>query len=215
MKKRYKIILIVIGTIIILGSFACMIDYNRAKNDKKPIFSKKRYGYEIFNVQIAGQESEEPEEGTAAVYIGLGYKIAVCSFCEKPVYLMLLGKDNYPYEQLRCTENNRTKVNYDFVDGKIETIYTSIIIPGNEILDENAYEEEIKQFNKIKGCNGEIKKNRNSNHYVSYEINKACKISDMQKEDVNLVYDKDILNLNKKDLIKKYKKENVACDIIH
>lgn len=60
MKKGIKICLIVIGVIIVLGLIFFAVDYNRAKNNEKPIF--------CFNVATY-------RDGGTIEYMGLGYKV--------------------------------------------------------------------------------------------------------------------------------------------
>ena len=60
MKKVIKIILIVISIIIILGVILFIVDYNRVKNNEKPMFC------------ILDQEVND---GGTKIYLGLGYKI--------------------------------------------------------------------------------------------------------------------------------------------
>lgn len=150
-------------------------------------------------------------EGTAEVYSGLGYKIRKCTFCEKPVYLMILWSKEYPYERLTCNEDIRTKTNYDFVDGKLEDITIAEIIPEKDM--EDGYKQEVENLKKIKGCSSELKMNKNSHGYVTYNIYKSYNLSLMSETDIDKVLKdkKDILNLTYKQIIKKYKVENKSC----
>ena len=59
MKSVIKIIFIVIAFIIILGVIFFLIDYNRVKNNEKPIFCILE---------------QEVNDGGTKIYLGLGYK---------------------------------------------------------------------------------------------------------------------------------------------
>jgi len=64
MKKRTKIILIVISTIVLLGIIFGTVDYFRAGNDKAPIFAIRVANY---------------RDGGSKEYWGLGYKVIKCN----------------------------------------------------------------------------------------------------------------------------------------
>jgi hypothetical protein len=84
MKTVIKIFLIVIAMIVISGTIFGIIDYNRAKNGKEPIFIYRNY---IFHNK--GQV-------TVTEYYGLGYKIVMFSSNEKPKFL-LFGLGTYAW----------------------------------------------------------------------------------------------------------------------
>ena len=60
MKKVIKIILIIIAIIIMLGVIFFIVDYNRVKNNEKPIFCILK---------------QEVNDGGTKIYLGLGYKV--------------------------------------------------------------------------------------------------------------------------------------------
>lgn len=60
MKKIIKMILIVISIIIILGVIMFIVDYNKVKNNEKPIFCILE---------------QEVNDGGTKIYLGLGYKV--------------------------------------------------------------------------------------------------------------------------------------------
>ena len=79
MKKVIKIILIVIASIVILGALFGTVDYIRAKNGKKPIFT-----YRNTNINSEGYF-------IATEYYGLGYAIVICDRCidDKVIFMPL------------------------------------------------------------------------------------------------------------------------------
>lgn len=62
MKKKIKVILLVIVIIAVLGIIFFTVDYNRAKNNQKPLFCIKHPGGTIL-------------DGGTIIYFGLGYKV--------------------------------------------------------------------------------------------------------------------------------------------
>lgn len=70
-KKVMKIILTVIGALIILGVIFANIDYNRIKNDKKPIIA----------IYMGKNDDTKIEQ-----YYGLGYTITKCPYVKGATY---------------------------------------------------------------------------------------------------------------------------------
>ncbi|NLL02390.1 MAG: hypothetical protein GX265_05165 [Mollicutes bacterium] len=210
--KKIRISLIIVSIIVVFGIISCILDYNLAKNDKKPIFSHQNYEFEGYTVQDIENE-KEMVEATAKVYSGFGYKIVKCSFCEKNVYLMILGSNNYPFERLTCNEDMRTKINYDFLDGKLEDIIILETIPEKDLKEE--YRKEVEDLQKIEGCSSELKMNKNSNGYITYDIYRSCKLSLMSEDDIEKVFKnkQDILKLGLKQIKKKYQNDNKSCNL--
>jgi hypothetical protein len=65
MKKRIKIILCVIASVLLLGTIFGVVDYNRVNNDKLPIF--------VIHI---------PKDGNWNEYYGLGYVVAINEDCQ-------------------------------------------------------------------------------------------------------------------------------------
>lgn len=86
MKKTIKIILIIIASIVLLGTIFGTVDYIRAINGKKPIF--------IYRNGNIYKESNL----TITEYYGLGYKIIICKEnCDKPITIMPLYLGTYAW----------------------------------------------------------------------------------------------------------------------
>ena len=64
MKKRNKIILIIVCSIVLLGIIFALVDYFRARNDKTPIFAIKAATY---------------RDGGSKEYFGFCYKVVKCN----------------------------------------------------------------------------------------------------------------------------------------
>ena len=62
MKKNLKIIVILIGLVIILGVIFFTVDYNRVKNNQRPIFCIRHPGGTL-------------NDGGTVEFFGLGYKV--------------------------------------------------------------------------------------------------------------------------------------------
>jgi len=78
MKKAIKVTLIIITLIVVLCAIFGAVDYNRAKNGKKPIFT------------FHNESINSKNEIVATAYYGLGYKLIVCNkYCidDKVVFM--------------------------------------------------------------------------------------------------------------------------------
>jgi len=208
MKKIIKIILIVVASLVLLGAIFGIVDYNRAKNGKKPIFTFLWFTVNTFDVEIAGQENIEYKGGISTIYSGLGYKLAVCDFCEKKVSLLALGIGNYPYASLTCTKDKQSN-HYRFVDQKLETITKTLVISDKDIDDVESYEKEFNKINNVNGCNGTFSKKMNSSGITTYITSEFCDLSKMSNKDIKILYeDKVSLQQTQKEIIKEYKNNN-------
>lgn len=218
MKKKVKIILIVIASIVVLCVMFAIVDYNRTLNGKKPMFMLLSYSFSSFDVEVAGEESHtENTEGLSyTVYSGLGYKIAVCDGCENPVNFMPFGIGTEPQSALTCTKengyNDKEILQYIFKDGKVETIYTTRIVPAKNIEDEESYRSEFEKINEVDGCSGGFTKDINLSGDVSYETNQYCNLGEMSDNDIKLVYGKDFNSIRQtiKEVIKE--NNNMKCE---
>ena len=209
MKKIIKVILIVVAGVVLLSTVFGIVDYTRAKNGKKPIFTFLWFTVNTFDVEIAGQENSESKGGVSTVYSGLGYKIVTCDFCEKKVSFLPFGIGDYPYTTLTCTKNDKQTYHYRFTDGKLETITSTHIMLEKDIDDVESYEKEFNKINNVNGCNGTFSEKMNSSGITSYTANEFCDLSKMSDEDIKLVYkDKISLRKTKKEIIKEYKDNN-------
>ncbi|MDD2409303.1 MAG: hypothetical protein PHD03_01100 [Bacilli bacterium] len=133
MKKGFKITLIIITSIVLLGTIFAFFDYARLKNDKKPVFSYRHVN--IYN--------DTKFMGTK--YYGLGYSIFDCKICDKkinvgPLYLStyawFIENGNVTSIDVIKRENCGSKAKkYYFFDDK-RSIYT-YCLDDIKITDEN------------------------------------------------------------------------------
>lgn len=133
MKKGIKICLIVIGVIIVLGLIFFTIDYNRAKNNEKPIF--------CFNVATY-------RDGGTIEYMGLGYKVidfhTLSGYDEVKIGSWFMQYEDFEEEYSKFDDDMReAQVNIKGYNG-----IQDIIITGEDaltiksILEELNYNEE-------------------------------------------------------------------------
>ncbi len=207
-KTRNKVFLIVLSLVVLLilfGILFCTIDYIMAKNGKKPIFSE-------FKVSWSGYSNID--ETDATVYVGLGYKIAVCNICEKSVYILPFGIGNYPIQYLTCiSKQENYEDSYTFVDGKLDTLDQVQTISDIDESAEESQKEYIKEINNTLGCSGGLTKES----IGSYKIWKRCTLSKMSNVDIENIYgvNKDKFNLSITEIIKQLKNSDatIKCEL--
>lgn len=92
MKKKNKIILIIISSIVALLFSMPLIDCYRVNYNKHPIFAFYTVNVSSFDVVVnedGSTKNETPKSST--IYNGLGYSIHVCDYCKKRVTFLPLG----------------------------------------------------------------------------------------------------------------------------
>lgn len=198
-KKSIKIFILVLVSCLLLASLFGAIDYLRAKNGKKPIFTFRTLNVSNFDVQIAGlveDVSHTYPEGI--VYYGLFYNVSTCD-TEGKNYDFLLGnkKEKNCRTSLTCTkefaENDAHYFDYTFYDNKLISMSTNLLIPVDYVDDETSYEKEIIKFNETNGCGSvftQVDEKR-------YSLTKVCNITKMSDDDIKKIY-----STSKKDLPK-------------
>jgi len=113
MKKIIRMILIIIAIIIILGVIFYIIDYNRVKTNKKPIFC-------ILN--------QEVNDGGTKIYLGLGYKVidfnTLTGFNKKKIgsYFMNYEDFNDEIEEHNNNLNTENNINNEGITITIEKL---------------------------------------------------------------------------------------------
>lgn len=215
-KKKRKfifIILIVMASIVILGTIFGFVDYFRAKSGKKPIFIYHATNVSYFDVQVAGFEDTASLNKTSAVYYGVGYNVSICDN-ETGDYNFKLGyKKNEPcVTSLTCTEkeedNFETTHTFEFFDGKLYRLTTSLLRPVDKSDDEDTLNKGIAELNDIHGVGAAIYKV----NATTYEIVQTCNILNMAATDIEkgclISYfdSKEIPNLTKEDILDNYSK---------
>lgn len=208
MKKIIKVILIVVASLVLLATIFGIVDYTRAKNGKKPIFTFLWFSVNTFDVEIVGQENSYSKGGISTIYSGLAYKIITCDFCEKKVSFLPLGIGNYPYTTLTCTKDKESN-HYRFIDQKLETITRTLVISDKDIDDVESYEKEFYKIDEIKGCYGTFTKEMNSSGITTYTTSEFCDLNKMSNKDIKIIYgDKVSLSKTQKEVIKEYEDNN-------
>ena len=100
MKKFIKMILIVISIIIILGVIFFIVDYNRVKNNEKPMFCILE---------------QEVNDGGTKIYLGLGYKVidfnTLSGFNKMKIGSYFMNYENFTDEIEEYNNNLNTKNN--------------------------------------------------------------------------------------------------------
>lgn len=215
-KKKRKfiiIILIVMASIVILVTMFGVIDYFRAKSGKKPIFIYHRSIVTSIDVLVAGSEDTALPNKTSAVYYGIGYNVSICDN-ESGNYKFQLGyKKNEPcVTSLTCTEkeadNFKTTHTFDFFDGKLYLLTTSLLRPVDKSDDEDTLTKGIAEIDDIYGVGATI----NKINETTYEILLTCNIFNMDADDIEKgcmisYFDpKEISNLTKDKIIDYYYK---------
>lgn len=104
MKKTFKVICGILGTIVVLGIVFFTVDYNRAKNQEKPIFCIQNPAGRI-------------ADGGTIEYFGLGYKVidfhTLAGFDDVKIGSWSMKCDDFK-EEMRKYEEKMTQVEYSF-----------------------------------------------------------------------------------------------------
>ncbi len=201
MKKKNKVIfitLIVITSIVILGTIFYIlgtVDYIRANNGKKPIFTYHTVNVTNIDVAMAGFEDTALPHKEGAVYYGIGYSVSICDI-DDGNYTFQLGHKQKELcsTSLTCIEtddlNIKRTYEYSFFDGKLyriskthqgpidKTYYTS------EEMFINEKDEYVEKINNIKGCGASYRKINET----ELEITEICNLSNMSDGDIYEVY---------------------------
>ena len=158
MKKWLKVIGVIIGIIVILGIVFFAIDYNRVKNQEKPIFCIQN---------PAGIISD----GGTIEYFGLGYKVidfhTLAGYDDIKIGTWFMNYNDFQEEMKKYEEKfeeEMRKSEYSFIGKVIESSSTYIIVEPNE------NEDIRKSSDKISISLGE-------NNDVLYEIGTNVKIT--------------------------------------
>ncbi len=158
MKKWLKVIGVIIGIIVILGIVFFAIDYNRVKNQEKPIFCIQN---------PAGIISD----GGTIEYFGLGYKVidfhTLAGYDDIKIGTWFMNYNDFQEEMKKYEEKfeeEMRKSEYSFLGKVIESSSTYIIVEPNE------NEDIRKSSDKISIGLGE-------NNDVLYEIGTNVKIT--------------------------------------
>ncbi len=199
MKSKFLLIIsIIISLLIIFSTIFCVFDYIIAKNMKTTLFSRQRVSWVLSD-----------NETSASVYFGLGYKIAVCSICEKneSVYIMPFGIGDYPIEYMTCSSTQENyEDEYTFVGKKLNTLYQTKTLSAKDVeLIKEDYENEVKDINNTKGCYGALEKTGET-----YKLWKNCTLSEMSDDDFQKIYGttKDKMIFSRKELTKLLEKDD-------
>jgi len=201
MKKKNKIIFItaiVITSIVILGTILYIfgtIDYIRATNGKKPIFTYHIIHVENIDVPMVGFEDTALSHKEGAIYYGIGYSVSICDK-DTNNYVFQLGHKQKEYcsTSLTCSEtddlNIKRTYEYSFFDGKLYRISKNHKVPidktyytsDEKFIKEN--DEYIEKINNIKGCSAAYQKiNENE-----FEVIEGCNLLNMSDSDIHEVY---------------------------
>lgn len=219
--KIVMITLIVAASILILGTILYIfgtVDYIRAMNGKKPIFTYHTVSAIDPNVNIKGTE-----------YYGIGYKISLCNN-EKSNYIFQLGhkQKKLCYTDLTCVEdergtltltddnkvvyiaNDKHTYNFTFFDNMLYLINRIDLTPTNMIENEETFATEMLEYYNVPGVSTEIKKINET----TYEMKQSCNLTEILmagSKNVCLMdyFGEDIFGLRKIDILDKYRKD--AC----
>lgn len=153
MKKILKIIVSTLGIIVVLGMIFFMVDYNRVKNQKKPIFCIKNPAGAIM-------------DGGTIEYLGLGYKVidfhTIAGFDDIKIGTWFMDYNDFEEEikayekkfeeSLSTNEENNSDLENVIIKVDSTTIKpTSISIIINNNDNEIGYGEEYKIQKNING----------------------------------------------------------------
>lgn len=154
MKKTFKVICGILGTIVVLGIVFFTVDYNRVKNQKKPIFCIKSPAGGIM-------------DGGTIEYFGLGYKVidfhTIAGFDDIKIGTWFMDYNDFEEEikayekkfeeNLSTNEENNSDLENVIMKVDSTTIKTTsisiIIINNND--NEIGYGEEYKIQKNING----------------------------------------------------------------
>ena len=208
-EKRKKIAfttIIVMASIVILGTIFGIVDYFRSVSGKKPIFI-----YRVVNVSNIDINKNGVE------YYGIGYKVSICD-SETKDYTFQLGhkKKTSCFTSLNCSEtygakNDKHSYEFSFFHDKLYQIKATYLVPTRMIENEKTFAKEYLNFNDVISVSSSVKKiNKNT-----YELKQTCDLSKMSNSDIEKVclidyFDKsEIVELTKKRIRDNYHKD--AC----
>ncbi len=100
MKKILKVVVGILGIIVVLGIVFFMVDYNRVKNQEKPIFCIKDPAGAIM-------------DGGTIEYFGLGYKVidfhTIAGFDDIKIGTWFMDYNDFE-EEIKAYEKNIKKI---------------------------------------------------------------------------------------------------------
>lgn len=191
-KKNILKALITMGFIGVLGIVLYIIgtlDYIRAMNDKKPIFTYHTVNVSNLDITRVGFEDTLLPNVEGTIYYGIGYNISICDN-DTGNYIFGLGHKQKEscFTSLTCTQiddlNIKKSFEYSFFDGKLYLINQTHIVPiENTDQTEEEFELGIMKLNDIKGCSASFKKINDT-----YEVVEICNLFNMSDGDIYEVY---------------------------
>ena len=196
MKKGIKIFLIIIGFIIIFGLIFFAVDYNRVKNQEKPIFCIQHPAGVIM-------------DGGTIEYFGLGYKVIdfnmLNGYDEIKIGSWFMKYEDFENEYNNYVSNTQVIVNnYNNMPSITITGEDALII--KQVLNDFKYDKEL--------CNGiysyEIVIDDEEHYMVKQDckaIEKGDKQADITEEELKSIEDIIEKNINEHELI-----ENVPVE---
>ena len=196
MKKGIKIFLIIIGFIIIFGLIFFAVDYNRVKNQEKPIFCIQHPAGVIM-------------DGGTIEYFGLGYKVIdfnmLNGYDEIKIGSWFMKYEDFENEYNNYVSNTQVIVNnYNNMPSITITGEDALII--KQVLNDFKYDKEV--------CDGiysyEIIINDEEHYMVKQDckaIEKGDKQADITEEELKSIEDIIEKNINEHELI-----ENVPVE---
>ena len=196
MKKGIKIFLIIIGFIIIFGLIFFAVDYNRVKNQEKPIFCIQHPAGVIM-------------DGGTIEYFGLGYKVIdfnmLNGYDEIKIGSWFMKYEDFENEYNNYVSNTQVIVNnYNNMPSITITGEDALII--KQVLNDFKYDKEL--------CDGiysyEIIINDEEHYMVKQDckaIEKGDKQADITEEELKSIEDIIEKNINEHELI-----ENVPVE---
>lgn len=216
MKKIIKVILTISALSIILLISFMLIDYSRAQAGKKPLFARqKSTSVTVFPVK-EGFEKSYGIDNEIVEYRGIGYKVTVCNVEDKIHHFTLNKKENVNcFKSLTCTkefsENDKHKFEYSFLGEKMFRIETTLLIPVEQLENEETYKQEFMKINEIDNCGGTFKKTNET----TYETITICNIENITEAEVEKIYStsKSSLDMTKEEMITSYSQdESMICN---
>ena len=155
MKKTFKVICGILGIIVALGIVFFTVDYNRAKNQEKPIFCIQN---------PAGMIAD----GGTKEYFGLGYKVidfhTLVGFDDVKIGSWSMKYDDFK-EEMREYEEKMTQVEYSFC-GTITKIEENLFLVKPDENEEIRKSADLIMVQKLKIDNN-----------VKFEIGERIKVT--------------------------------------
>lgn len=155
MKKTFKVICGILGIIVALGIVFFTVDYNRAKNQEKPIFCIQN---------PAGMLAD----GGTKEYFGLGYKVidfhTLAGFDDVKIGSWSMKYDDFK-EEMREYEEKMTQVEYSFC-GTITKIEENLFLVKPDENEEIRKSADLIRVQKLKIDNN-----------VKFEIGERIKVT--------------------------------------